>query len=153
MRISCWSSDVCSSHLRTIHLGRPAQAHFNPNFALVDGRFQALSRGVLEEINGGGLVVVVVVALHFQLGEHPHGIFVGPVRELEPVLAISAYGVGLPWFNDNGAVNSGGLLHTRMRVIQLTAALLAVTFIGKRFLWGDDRKTYAWPAYHFKKHG
>src|SRR3546814_6626988 len=117
MRISCWSSDVCSSHLRTIHLGRPAQAHFNPNFALVDGRFQALSRGVLEEINGGGLVVVVVVALHFQLGEHPHGIFVGPVRELDHVLAISAYGVGLPWFNDNGAVNTGGFLHTRMRVI------------------------------------
>src|SRR3546814_4308771 len=94
---------------------------------------------------------VVVVSLHFQRGEHPHGIFVGPVRELDHVLAISAYGVGLPWFNDNGAVNTGGFLHTRMRVIPVGAALLDFKSVGKRFSWGDARKTDARHAVHLKR--
>src|SRR3546814_1834395 len=51
-------------------LFRSAHTHLVPHLALVDGRFQAISRGVLEEINGGGLVVVVVVALRFEFGQH-----------------------------------------------------------------------------------
>src|SRR3546814_15978712 len=98
MRISDWSSDVCSSDL--------------------------ISRGILEKIYGGRLVVVVVVALHLELGQDPHWIFVGPVGQLNDILSIRAYGVGLGGIDNDGSIDAGGLLHARVRVVPVSAALL-----------------------------
>src|SRR3546814_17654041 len=114
MRISDWSSDVCSSDL-------PMR--------------------VLEEIHHSWLVIVVIVALHFQLGEHAHGIFVRPIRELNHILAVCPNWVALSRLNHNGADHPRRFLHTRVRVIPLRTVLLALEAVGERLPWRNTGET------------
>src|SRR3546814_3215652 len=69
------------------------------------------------------LVVVVVVALHLELGQNPHRILVGPVRELDDILSIRPYGASLCRADNDRPIDTGGLLHARLRVIPIRAAL------------------------------
>ena len=63
------------------------------------------------------------IALHFQLAEGAHRVFVGPVGKLYHVILIGAVSFACPWFNDQGAVHARDFLKAGVAVVPVGAAL------------------------------
>ena len=123
-------------------------AHFVPHLALLDCCSDTAIRDITEEIADRWLAVVVIVALDFEFGEHMFRILVGPVRQLNNIVTVSADCFAAPWFDNDRPVHSRLLLMAGMRVIPVGAALLEAKTIGECFSGGNSGETDAGNPIH-----
>ena len=103
---------------------RGAHIHPCPGPAVTQRCAPAVVGDVADEVADGAAVLVVVVGLLLQLGQHPRGVLVGPVGEHHHVVAFVAVGLGLPWLDDQRAVHAELLLEAGMAVVPVGAVLL-----------------------------
>ena len=127
---------------------RRIHPHLVPHLALVDRSGRAVARGVPEEVEDGRLVVVVVVALGLELGEHPHRVFVGPIREQQHVVTVGADGLGASGVDDDRPVHAREFLEAGVRVVPVGAALLNLEAVREGLAGSDAIEADARYAIH-----
>ncbi len=130
-------------------IGR-AHPHLVPHAALVDSGLDAVVGDIAEEVDDGGLVVVVVVALRLQLGQHAHAVLVGPVGQQHGMVAVRPDRVVVA-VDDQAAVDAGHLLEARVRVVPVAAALHDLEAVGEALARGDAGKADAGHAVHLER--
>ena len=126
-----------------------AHAHGVPHAAHGHGLVEPVVGHIAGELCRGGLAVVVVAALLAQAHEHAHGIGVGPVGELDDVVAVGPDVVGrIGGVDDDGAVHAGELLHARVRVVPVGAVLAHAEAVGEGLPRRDAGKAHPGNAVH-----
>ena len=128
-------------------IGR-AHAHLVPHLPFAHGGLPTIVGDIAEEVHHRGLVVVVVVTLRLELGDHSHRVFIRPVRQQDGVIAVRPNGVTIGGVNDEAAIDAGHLLKARVRVVPVAAALLHLEAIGKGLAGWDAVEADAGYAVH-----
>ena len=128
-------------------IGR-AHAHLVPHLALVERGRQPHAAHVTEKIHRRGLVEIVVIALHLELGVDVMRIFIRPVGQLHHVVASGANRIAPGRVNDNGAVHAGLFLHAGMRVVPVGAGLPHLEAVDKGLARGNALEADARHAIH-----
>src|SRR5260370_807246 len=96
----------------------------------------------------GPLAIIVVVALLLEIAEEGFGVFIGPIRQHDHVVAIVLNRILVAWIDNQRRVVSRLLLKAAVAVVPVGAALLDRDGVSKRLAGRDPWKTETGNAVH-----
>ena len=118
--------------LQILDIGRH-HAHVTPVAAVPESRTDPLLLRVIEEVEQGALLAVVVVRHHLQIAHDPVTRMRVRIGKLDHVFAVIAVRLPALRFDDDGPVGPVRLLETGMAVEPVGPALTDGEAIGERF--------------------
>ena len=135
------------------HVSEIGGAHFHlgPHPAVGYRGGPAHFAHIVDEIAHRALVVVVVVGLLLELGQHPCRVFIRPVAEHDHVVPVIGERLRLFRVDDQGAIHPDLLLETGVAVVPVGAVLLDLELVLIHAVGGDAMEAQARHAVHVRR--